>query len=516
MTRRLHSAVLGLVAAGLAWAGQAQTVAIVDVALVPLDSARVVPHQTVVVVGDRISAVGPAGAVPVPDGADVVDGRGRFLMPGLADMHAHLAHPETGYYAEDNRASAALLLAHGVTTARVMWGTPGVLAFADSLRDGRILGPRVTVASPFLQARGDTAGVWSPDAIQDPAIWRVRTEADGRASVRHASALGYDYVKVYDQIPAPAYEGVLAEAERLGLAVVGHVPGAVGLARVLADGRQRSIEHVSVFRGLAERLDSPARDSTAWYHRYFGSFAHASPERMDVMAAFVAAEGVWIVPTVLTTEWYSGPQPDMLARLAMPDLLRYTAPAQRSIWRAYAEGWATNYAQWGLDMTAERAFALEAVGALHRRGARLMLGTDATPAMSVQGLAVHEGPSGPRRACRRLTCCVRPRSNPPATSGRSGWRRGPPVSPSGRRRTSSCSAPILWRTSRTPSTSTPWSLAGACSAGLRWTRCSPTSKRSMLTPHDGRAFAQAPPDRPRHCRRGGRLRRPRAALHRRH
>ena len=376
-------------AVGLASAARAQPLALVDVSLVPLDSARSIPHQTVLVDGDRIVALGPTRSVDVPDGARVVDGRGRFLMPGLADMHAHLTHPETTYYAEDNRSSAALLLAHGVTTARVMWGTPGVLAFADSLRRGLVPGPRVTVASPLLQGRPDTAGAWRP-GDGDPAIWRVRTEADGRAAARHARTAGYDYVKVYNEIPPEAYAGVLAEAEALSVPVVGHVPAGVGLATVLADGRQRSAEHLDVFRALAERSDSPARDSTQWYHRYFGSFAYADPERLDVLAALVAAEGTWIVPTVLTTEWYSGPQPDMLARLASPDVVRYTAPAQRASWRRYAEGFATSYARWGVDMTAERAFALLALGALHRRGVNLMLGTDATPAMSPQGIAVHE------------------------------------------------------------------------------------------------------------------------------
>ncbi|MEO0558099.1 MAG: amidohydrolase family protein [Bacteroidota bacterium] len=374
----------------LAMAASAQPIAIVDVALVPLDSARVIPHQTVILNGDRIVAIGPNPAVDVPADAYIVDGSGRFLMPGLADMHAHFSHPETMYYAENNQASAALLLAYGVTTARVMWGTPGVLAFADSVREGHIPGPRVTVASPFLQSRADTAGPWDPREAGDPAVWRVRTEADGRAAARHAYATGYDYIKAYNEIPMEAYEGVLAESEALGVPVVGHVPRAVGLAGVLADGRQRSLEHLDVFRSLAERSDSPARDSTQWYHRYFGSFDYADPERLDVLAALVAAEGTWVVPTALTAEWYGGPQPDMLARLASPDVVRYTAPGQRELWRRYAEGFALNYAQWGLDMTANRSFALLTLAALHRRGVNLMVGTDATPAMSPQGLAVHE------------------------------------------------------------------------------------------------------------------------------
>ena len=381
-----------VIAAGLLGAGPlaAQTVAIRDVALVPLDSARAVPGQTVVVRGGVIDAVGASGEVEVPPEATVIDGRGMYLMPGLADMHAHLTHPEAAYYADDNRASLALMLAHGVTTARVMWGSPGLVAFRDSVRRGEILGPSLSLASPFFQGRADSLGAWeAEEAAGDPAILRVGTEADGRAAARYAREAGYDLAKPYDWISPEAYRGLLDEAEALGLPVGGHVPRTVGLARVLLDGRQGTIEHASAFAPLAEAAGSPVRDSSQWYHQYFGRYAHYSPEKLDAIAEVVAASGIWVVPTVLTSEGPSAPRDTMLVRATDPQTVRYTPEAQRALWRGYIDGFATNYARWGVDLGAARGFALALVRALHARGARLLLGTDDTPAMRPHGIAVH-------------------------------------------------------------------------------------------------------------------------------
>ena len=368
-------------------------VAFVGVSLVPMDSARVVPDQTVVVEGGRIIAVGPAPQTAVPDGAEVVDGRGRYLMPGLADMHVHLTHPEPGgYYHESNRASFDLLLANGVTTVRNMWGSPGLLALRDSVAAGLVLAPRFTTTGPFVEDRdGDLPGPWSLSELEsNPLTLHVRTEADGRAVARYHADAGYDYVKVRDRIPAAAYRGLTDEAARLGLPVVGHAPWAVGLGAVLTQGRQSSVEHFAPFAGLAERSDSPARSAEEWYDRVWGTYAHDDPERVSLLAQLTAASRVWATPTLFVSEWYGGPQPDMLARLRDPDVVRYTSAAQRESWREYAEGFATNYARWGLDMEAERAFGLRMVRALDGAGARLLLGTDATPAFGVQGMAVHE------------------------------------------------------------------------------------------------------------------------------
>ena len=382
------SALLVLLAFATGGAAQDHPLAFVDVALVPLDSARVVEHQTVVVRAGRIERVGSADEVAVPADAQRVDGRGRFLMPGLADMHIHLTPPETDQlFATDNRAAMALLLAHGVTTARVMAGSPGLLAFRDSVARGDVLGPSLTVASPLVDGRGQYEG---GDTFGDEAgRYVTETPEAAQAVVREIGEAGYDYVKVYSSLPRAAYRAVLDEAEAVGIPVVGHVPWTVGLARVLTDPRQASVEHVSAFNGLAEASDSPLRDSTAWWWRGFGTPAYAHPERIAVVAEIAAASRMWFVPTLFTSEYYTVPQAQTLVRLDDPAFARYTLPVQRARWRAYAEGLGAYLDRLGVDMAAWRPYGLAVARALHDADARLLAGSDDS-VLGVHGAALHD------------------------------------------------------------------------------------------------------------------------------
>ncbi len=122
-------------------------VAFVGVSVLPLDSDRVLGDQTVVVRGDRIVAVGPAASTPVPEGAMRIDGRGRYLMPGLVDMHIHLL-PGDGAPSDPAGQQLTLLLANGVTTARALVAPPSGLALQDRVARGEVLGPTLRVAGP--------------------------------------------------------------------------------------------------------------------------------------------------------------------------------------------------------------------------------------------------------------------------------------------------------------------------------------------------------------------------------
>src|SRR5512132_291705 len=125
-----------------------QPIAFVGVNVVPMDSERVIEDQTVIVRGDRITELGPSAKVKVPAGALRVEAKGKYLMPGLAEMHGHLPHPNQG----DAVARSFLLLfvANGVTTVRGMFGFPNHPALRDSIRRGEVFGPRLYVAGPAM------------------------------------------------------------------------------------------------------------------------------------------------------------------------------------------------------------------------------------------------------------------------------------------------------------------------------------------------------------------------------
>ena len=227
--------------------------AFVNVSVIPMDRDRVLTRQTVVVRGDHIVALGPVGQVAVPSDAERVDGAGKFLMPGLADMHVHFGNfdpaPMDGppRFTLNPTVDVADMLftfvANGVTTVRDMHSGPDaqgnawLLAVRRRVGAGKLLGPRIYTA-------GD------PDESSPAAAAK---------SVEALKAAGYDFVKLYGR-PRPLYDSVVAAARRVGLPVAGHVPGEdIGIAGVLRD-RWASIEHLT---GYFEYATGVSPESTA-------------------------------------------------------------------------------------------------------------------------------------------------------------------------------------------------------------------------------------------------------------
>ncbi len=355
-TRPRLSPLLGVVAilaAGLTPApGVAQeATAFRDISVIDVEAGLVLPHRTVIVEGGTIAWVGPAAEAEIPAGATVVDGAGRFLLPGLADMHVHMG-----------RADARLFLANGVTTVREMNGSPTHLGLRDSIARGEVLGPRMLVASPLL------AGVeqrYRHQLVPDPAAAeRVAREAVER---------GYDFLKAYDGLGAPAYE-VLAEASRAaGIPLVGHVPQAVGLEGVLAAG-QRSIEHVEQIA--------------------YATVGHApEPARIPAIAERIAGSSAWVVPTLAAQRILTR------SRTAYYDAL-LAAPETAFVEPGILEWWGSLAAPAGApdpppdDPRRRRSeafydFQRDLVQELHESGVPLLVGTDTPNPLLVPGFSIH-------------------------------------------------------------------------------------------------------------------------------
>lgn len=212
-------------------------VAFEHVTVIPMDRERELRDYTVVVRDGRISAVGPARRTSIPAGAQRVDGMGRYLMPGLSDVHVHL-------YDTDQFIN---YLAHGVTTIAVLNGSPAVLRWRNAVHAGALLGPTIYTAGPSID--GVPAG--------NPTFLAVGTPDDGRRAVQQIARDGYDVVKVYMTLTPATYAAIADEGRRQRIPVVGHIPPAVGVDGVL-DGRGQSIVvHAEEF--FRERVDSARR-----------------------------------------------------------------------------------------------------------------------------------------------------------------------------------------------------------------------------------------------------------------
>ncbi|HET7505207.1 MAG TPA: hypothetical protein VFK02_29515, partial [Kofleriaceae bacterium] len=251
--------------------------AITDVTVVPMSRDGELEHQTVVVRRDRIVAIRPAASLEVPPGIKTIDGRGKWLMPGLADMHVHTW----------NETDLTLFVAAGVTTVRNMSGSEQHLAWRSQIASGERLGPTIVTAGPIID--GDPP-VWPGSAVLvDPA--------DADKLVAEQKAKGYDFLKPYARLSKPAYEALAAAAARHGMALEGHVPGAVGLSGVLA-ARQHSIEHLDGW--LLAMVPDGVRlpDDGGMQHKLRAALPRLDDARLPALIAQAIAAGTWTCPTL--------------------------------------------------------------------------------------------------------------------------------------------------------------------------------------------------------------------------
>jgi len=199
-----------------------QPIAFVNVNVVPMDADTVLARKTVLVEDGLVSGLGDPGQVAFPPNTKIIQEKGSYLAPALADMHVHPSGK-----IEDQ----CLLIASGVTKIRCMWGSPGILSLRDRINAGDAVGPTIYTTGPGQAGRPLWPGTVVPE-----------TAEDAKAIVREHVESGYDYIKVYSYLARDPYLGVVEEEARLGIPVVGHVSPQVGHALAI-ESRQASIEH---------------------------------------------------------------------------------------------------------------------------------------------------------------------------------------------------------------------------------------------------------------------------------
>src|SRR5689334_7521114 len=246
------------------------------VAVVDVRTGEVARDRIVVVSGGHVRAVAASGATEPPAGALLLDAHGKFLIPGLWDMHVHIHDP----------AFLTLLVAEGITGVREMGGVPATVRdWRDRVAAGRLLGPRIVMAGEIVDGPDPT---W-------PAISRaVRTPEDGRAAVAASIRDGSDFIKVYNGLSREAYLAIVDEAKRRNLDVVGHVPFAITAADA-AEAGQRSIEHLSgVLEGCTTQPHPVALGVDHAWH-----LAHFDARLADSLFATFVRDSTWHVPTLV-------------------------------------------------------------------------------------------------------------------------------------------------------------------------------------------------------------------------
>jgi imidazolonepropionase-like amidohydrolase len=339
--------------------------AIEHVTVIPMDRERTLPDHTVVMEGRRITAVGPAASTPVPAGATRVDGRGKFLLPGLTEMHAHFLGPQ-GIQAYGEAVADRFLylnVAAGVTTVRGMIGGPRDLLVREEIARGARVGPRIFTAGPSVNGNS------VPDATA------------ARRTVTEQRAAGYDLLKIHPGVPRAAFDEVVRTARAEGIPFAGHIPADVGLPHAL-DAGILTVEHLDGFIEVLQKDGTKVPAETG----FFGSALADTVDQAKIpgLVARIKAAGAWNTPTqVLLDNLYGGPTIDEL--VARPEM-RYVPPALLAQWKTGAG----QFRGPAFDPAAGRRFVQlrrSLIRALRDGGAGLVLGADAPQVFNVPGFA---------------------------------------------------------------------------------------------------------------------------------
>jgi len=325
---------------------------------------------TVVITGDRISAIGDGANISLPPDAQIVDATGKFLIPGLWDMHVH-------WYARD---TFTLFIANGVTSVREMFGNSDLLRWRDQIAKGSLLGPRMVVASPIIDG---PEPIW-PNSIAVP------NEDEGRKAVRKVKQWGADFVKVYALLPRDAYFGIADEAKQQAITFVGHVPNSVSPAEA-SDAGQKSIEHLTgmliacsdketELRDKLVKADSPEARSRV---QATALETYDQKKAADLIARF-AKNNTWQCPTLTVLRSNAYLEDENFRR---DGRLRYIPRQLQQRW-----GFRISNRSGGDNAGAKKVLEkqFEIVGAMQKAGVPILAGTDTGNPFCFPGFSLHD------------------------------------------------------------------------------------------------------------------------------
>lgn len=268
------------------------TIAFEHASVITMVDERVLQDQTVVIRNGSILAIGPSASTKAPSDAVRVNATGKFLAPGMTDMHAHFAMAET--LSEDEIQDEMMLyVANGVTTVRCPAGASLHLKIRDRIANGTLFGPRVFTSGPIMESHPSF-----PQLLQDKAFryHQIKSPEDAAAEVRRQKAAGYDFIKIYNQVDPDDYEAIFKTAKEVGIPVFGHVPIQPGLASAFKN-HQASIEHL---RGYDLELSADRLATKAEIR--FAGWPKATDAQLDKLVKQTVDARMWNVPTLMVAK----------------------------------------------------------------------------------------------------------------------------------------------------------------------------------------------------------------------
>jgi hypothetical protein len=345
--------------------------------------------MTVFITGDRITEIKKTGKVRPPKGAQVIDATGKFLIPGLWDMHVHWY--DERYF--------PLFIANGVTGMRIMWGDPDHFKQREEISKGSLIGPRMIIASPIVDG---------PRSVMADSI-SVSSEAEARQAVRHVKEMGYDFVKVYQLLPREAYFAIADESKKLGIPFAGHIPSSIS-ATEASNAGQRSVEHLGGGLGILLTCSNKEEELRKEREKAYDGFSRQQPrarsrlgalgsfhkkvletydvEKASALFALFIKNSTWQCPTltVLRSDSFLDDK-----NFTNDPRLKYMTEAERESWELKNNPFASsNTAEdWAMEKKVYLK-ELEIVGAMRRAGVEMLAGTDVLNPFCFPGFSLHD------------------------------------------------------------------------------------------------------------------------------
>ena len=355
---------------------------ITGVTVIDTTGAPARPDQTVAVEGDRISQVGDAKKVHAPKGAQVVNARGLYVIPGLWDMHVHVWETDRTF---------PLFIANGVLGVRNMGGhLDDLKRWRSQVINGELLGPRLVISGPLV----DGLNPAHPDSsvvIHDPA--------EGRAIVDSLKQSGVDFIKVFDNLTPEEYYAIAEESKNVGLPFAGHLPRGVWASDASTAG-QLSIEHLlgsleessRNFDQIVHLNDSPPASPAEKAARALALLKLEvdgfDPERLKILGELFVKNGTWQVPTLVARKIVPFLNDDAIAKnpllvyIGAKDRIEWNERRDRLLKDNPPEFWPVRKAAYQEELAITREY--------HRDGVSMLGGTDAGgPPFVIPGFDLH-------------------------------------------------------------------------------------------------------------------------------
>jgi imidazolonepropionase-like amidohydrolase len=374
--KRVLLCVLLSVAACLAQSSTSSTLIIHDVTVIDATGAPAKPHQTVIARGGKIEAIdnsgmGFGGKLP----GTHVDGTGKFLIPGLWDMHVHMVFGD--WFPRGKEVALPLFIANGITGVRDMGGELEVLQqWRKEITAGTLIGPRIVMSGPMLDG----------PKPRFPSSIAIKTPEDGRRAVDDLKRRGADFIKLQSLIPRDAVFAIADEAKKQGISFVGHVPDAVRASEASNVG-QRSFEHlIGIFEGSSP-LEDEFIKGTKTEKQFLSTY---NAKRAEVLFALLAKNHTWQCPTLV---WERGGNLIDQTDFAHDTRAKYVPAYWKDVtWKRFTDEIERDFNT--DDLATRKAFVekeLEVVNAMHRAGIPFLAGTDTPPGVYIfPGFSLHE------------------------------------------------------------------------------------------------------------------------------